>query len=134
MCRSCFCHCYEVGHSYLDDICESLKSREVNCDRSFSDNTGSYKLTPVFKRALNAIANETKNFLNHEQIAALQIPNTVLSLSTYAWMASYFDLMGDKVPNADEIHLEPIHIKDIYEEVISLNIIYNFKVNNVFAL
>jgi hypothetical protein len=108
-----------VGHSYLDEICQALKDGDVNGDCTLNDNTGSYKLTPVFKRALNAIANEAGNFLNHDQIAALQIP----SLSTYAWMSSYFDLMGDKAPNADEIHLEPIDIKDIYDEVISLLLI-----------
>lgn len=112
-----------MGHSYLDEICQALKDGDVNGDCTLNDNTGSYKLTPVFKRALNAIANEAGNFLNHDQIAALQIPNTVLSLSTYAWMSSYFDLMGDKAPNADEIHLEPIDIKDIYNEVISLLLI-----------
>lgn len=120
VCRSCFCHCYGVGHSYLDQICQALKSGDVNCDSTLNDNTGSYKLMPVFKRALNAIANESGNFLNYDRIAALQIPNTVLSLSTYAWMLSYFDLMGDKAPNADEIHLEPIDIKDIYYEVLSV--------------
>ena len=104
----------------MDDICHSLKNDEVNCDIGLNDNTGAYKLTPVFKRALNAMANETGHFLNHQQIAALQIPNTIVSLSEYAWMSAYFDLVGDKAPNADEIHLEPIDIKDIYEEVICL--------------
>ena len=67
-----------MGHSYLDEICQALKDGDVNGDCTLNDNTGSYKLTPVFKRALNAIANEAGNFLNHDQIAALQIPNTVL--------------------------------------------------------
>ena len=75
-------------------------------------------MTPVFKRALYAIANETGNTLSDKQMAALQIPNTVLSLSSYAWMTTYFNLMGDKAPNSEEIHLEPIDIKDIYDEVL----------------
>ena len=64
------------------------------------------------------MARKDGNYLNHEQIASLQIPNTVQSLSCYAWMSSYFKLRGDAAPNSNnEIHLEPITINEIYEEV-----------------
>ena len=102
----------------LNDICTSLKSGEIKQASALQDRTAAYEYTGTFKRGMNQIADETNRILNHQQIAALQIPNTVQSLSCFAWMASYFNLVGDKIPNRDcEIHLEPISIAEIYDEV-----------------
>ena len=106
-----------VGQSYLDEICKDLKNGVVNNDPVLSDKTGAYVYTPAFKNALDSMTSITGDVLDHKKISALQIPNTVVSLSCYAWMSSYFDLMGDKIPNSDEIHLEPVCVKDIYVEV-----------------
>jgi hypothetical protein len=48
----------------------------------------------------------------------MRLPNGTQSLGCYAWMLEYFKMMGDSMPNVDEIHLEPIEIKDIYEEYV----------------
>jgi len=48
----------------------------------------------------------------------MQIPNGPQSLACYAWMSKHFQMIGDSMPNMDEIHLEQIAIKDIYEEYI----------------
>lgn len=83
------------------------------------DRTAAYEYSTTFKRALNQLADKNQRYLNHDRIAALQIPNTQQSLSCYAWMASFFDLVGDKIPNANcEIHLEPVEMHEIYDEVI----------------
>lgn len=37
-------------------------------------------------------------------------------LNAVEWMKSYFDLCGDYQPNSDEIHLDPGHLIDIYNE------------------
>jgi hypothetical protein len=58
-------------------------------------------------------------YLSHEALAAIQIPNTVQSLSCYAWLDSFFKLVGDYSPNSHEIHLENTPIKDIYAEYLS---------------
>jgi len=98
-----------------------LKRDEVSPAPSFHDRTAAYTYDKFFKQALNQLASKTNRFLDHQQIAALQIPNTVQSLSCYSWMASYFDLVGDKIPNRNnEIHLECITIKEVFEEVMLL--------------
>ena len=56
--------------------------------------------------------------LSKEQIQAMNLPNGPQSLGCYAWMLEFFKMMGDSMPNVDEIHLEPIDIKDIYEEYV----------------
>ena len=66
-----------VSHDVLDSICASLKYDEVTPSPSFNDRTAAYTFDKFFKHALNQLANKTDRFLNHDQIAALQIPNTV---------------------------------------------------------
>ena len=120
VCRSCFAHFYNVGHCYIDEICAKIKQGMVSNAKDLNDYTPAYSCTPFFKKQLNAIANKRGDFLNHDQIVALQIPNTVESLSCYAWMSLFFDLMGDVQPNKKEIHLEAISQKEIYDEVFIL--------------
>lgn len=54
--------------------------------------------------------------LSRKQIQAMRVPNTVVSLSAFAWMASYFDAVGEKQPNCGEIHLDPCTATHIWEE------------------
>ena len=55
--------------------------------------------------------------LNQEQVAMLRIPNRAESFSCYAWMHSHFECVGDQIPNsAGEIHLEPITIREVWQE------------------
>ena len=118
VCRQSFVQCYSCSHSLLDDICASLKEGKVTQAPELHDKTVAYVYDTAFKNARNEIASKSDRFLNCNQIAAAQIPNTIQSLSCYAWMASYFDLTGDKIPNREcEIHLEPIEKNEIYAEV-----------------
>lgn len=118
--------CYDCSHNLLDSICASLKKDEVVVQPMLHDKTGAYEYSAVFKRQLNHMAQKTGRFLNHDQIAALQIPNTLQSLSCYAWMSSYFELAGDKIPNKDEVHLETGTLTAIYEEVYHSTLKYPF--------
>ncbi len=120
VCRQCFVQCYECAHGYLDEICASIKRGEDSTVPNLGDNTAAYVYSDTFKSALTEMARSEYIFLNHEQIAALQIPNTVQSLSCYAWMSSFFKLTGDVMPNSIEIHLEACEIKEIHAEVIIL--------------
>jgi hypothetical protein len=98
-----------------------LKRDEVTPAPNFHDRTAAYTYDKFFKQALTQLANKNDRFLDHQQVAALQIPNTIQSLSCYSWMASYFDLVGDKIPNRDkEIHLECITISEIFDEVMTV--------------
>ena len=54
--------------------------------------------------------------LSREDVAAANIPNSSTSISCYAWMARYFSLVGDEMPNSQQIHLEPMHINEVWQE------------------
>ncbi len=52
-------------------------------------------------------------------LASTLLPSDSVSLLAVAWMARYFTLMGDVVPNAaGELHLEPITKQEIYSEYV----------------
>ena len=129
VCRKCFVRCYQCSHSYLDRICSDLKKGEVSSTSlpNFTDHTAGYEYSTTFKKALNDMARKDGNYLNHEQIAALQISNTVQSLSCYAWLSSYFKLTGDVAPNSNNIiHFEPISINEIFEDVSFFSVHYSY--------
>ncbi len=58
--------------------------------------TPAYSCTSFLKKQLNAITNRRGDFLNHDQIVVLQIPNTVELLSCSWSCASQIDVYGGK--------------------------------------
>jgi hypothetical protein len=45
-------------------------------------------------------------------------------------MDDYFKLVGDAIPNKEnEIHLEPVEIKEIYQEYVEVTISINYIAN-----
>jgi hypothetical protein len=66
---------------------------------------------------MDDMARAHKIQLNHDQIAAMEIPNTRHSLHCFGWMDRYFHNVGDCPPNSDgELHLEPITQEEIHLE------------------
>ena len=122
-------------------MCKRLKNDTAGgFARSISDSAKGYKYSEIFRSSLECMAiryvysiymnaasliytNMLNNYrsrikLNHEQISAMQIPNTHASLHCFGWMDYYFSLMGCRPPNAksNELHLESITIEEIHEE------------------
>ena len=55
--------------------------------------------------------------ISQKQLTCLILPNSPVQLLASSWMERFFELVGDKIPNSNgEIHLEPITIKEIWEE------------------
>jgi hypothetical protein len=51
-----------------------------------------------------------------EMVSAANMPNTRRSLLCYGWMDWFFNIVGDKMPNSKEIHLEPITYQEVHRE------------------
>jgi hypothetical protein len=84
VCRQCFLHYYQFGSTLLVDICNDIKKGEdKSADPDFSDRAGKYRYSETFKNALDDLARKSKINLDHHQIAAMQIPNTPLSLMCF---------------------------------------------------
>ncbi len=118
-CRQCFLYYYEFGSTLCVDICNKIKRDEAECAaRNFTDKSKRYKYNDWFKDSLESLALRSKINLNHNQIAAMQIPNSHQSLHCFGWMDYYFNLMGCRPPNAKshELHLEPITMEEVWQE------------------
>lgn len=120
VCRKCFCHVYCIGHTYVDLVVAKLKVGQVNADPALRD--GRLMPSNAFTKNITDLAACFGIELSPLQLAALVVPNTVASLTCFAWMQSYFEAVGDKQPNHQEIHLEPISIKEVHSEYYQVHI------------
>ena len=103
-----------MSGSSLSSIVKSLKAGEVFHAPRFRVNA---TLSPEFVDKLIRLATQRGLDLTHEMIAMLRIPNSAESFTCYAWMHAHFEMVGDQIPNSDgEIHLEPISIKEVWQE------------------
>ena len=80
--------------------------------------TSAYGGDKAFVESLIQLSKSRGRPLTRDQIASLVIPNTPTALTCFAWMDYFFRLVGDFIPNMDEIHLEPCQISEIYAEYV----------------
>ena len=95
-------------------LVSKLKFGDSNSERTLSDKQPPAKA--CFLKNLVALAATFDIELSQRQLAALVVPNSVASLTCFAWMQSFFDAVGDQQPNHNEIHLEPTDIKTVHAE------------------
>ena len=84
MCRSCYKHFYDIGDTQLVELCSLIKKgQDGSTARNFCDKAAGYKYSEIIRGSLNDLAHGSKIELNHQQIAAMEIPNTKSSLSLF---------------------------------------------------
>lgn len=111
ICRKCFTNMYCCSHGYLDGIVRDLKGGVRSYDRPSAGRT-----SLNFMSHLENLAAFHGVKLTREQKQAMTIPNSLASLTCFAWMRNYFDSVGEHQPSVDEIHLDPCTMTHIYEE------------------
>jgi hypothetical protein len=124
VCKTCFLQFYDIGHTYVESIVSSIKNNVKVCNTAL--NPQNVPCSQKLLKELQNLATAKGRPLSSAQVAALVIPNAVSSLQTYAWLADYFNLTGDVMPNSNEIHLEPISIKDVYSPYVQETAMFKF--------
>ncbi len=114
VCRQAFCNVYEVGTTYVKELCRTVKAG-IRVERTDLEDT-TPKPSSSFVKELTKMAERLGVTLTTDQLASLVVPNTVPALTCFAWMKNFFDSVGDKQPNANEIHLEPTDVKTVHDE------------------
>jgi hypothetical protein len=131
VCKKAFDKFHGIDHTYVDRLVQYHKKKVIRlttyltCSlinmtqsvRLVPDSHESKRITAQEMRRLEIVAETFKINLTADQKAAILIPNTVKHKTCFGWMKRFFQLMGDVAPNrAEEIHLEPIDVVDIYLE------------------
>lgn len=115
VCKNCFCNVYGVSLSHVDEVVREVKSGICGDAPKLSDRTPG--CDKHLLAGLRRIARSYGIHLTQRQVAAAAIPNSPLVLTAFGWMNDHFKMVGDYMPNlGGEIHLEPIHIVEIYGE------------------
>lgn len=113
VCKACFCNCFGISHSAVDRVVAFHKSGVKRPAAELNDRSVVNRIT---FRGMKRVASYYGFELSREDVAAANIPNSSTSISCYAWMARYFSLVGDEMPNSEQIHLEPMHINEVWQE------------------
>ena len=101
VCRRSFRNAYCCGHTFVDDIVSKVKSGDVNHAPVLKDSVA--VLPSRFLKCVSDLAASFNLELTPMQLSSLVVPNTVASLTCFAWMHAYFEAVGDKQPNHQEI-------------------------------
>jgi len=120
ICRDRFMLCYDIKHCYLEQLCTDVKKGLSTSTTPLSDKSNvSIRKNSDTGKYIQDIINKTKQQglnLTREQISMMKLPNSVDAIIAYGWMEFYFSLLGDTESNIDEVHLDPVSIKSIYDE------------------
>lgn len=114
VCKKAFCMVYGVSSSHVDNVIKDIKNGVQAEERDFTDR--SRVPVPIIQK-LKRVAKSLGFYLSNRQLAAAKLPNSPTVISAYGWMARFFKMVGDMIPNSDgEIHLEPVQIVEVYGE------------------
>lgn len=78
------------------------------------------KPKPMVLADIKKLLEENGRTLTKESALALKMADSPVLGLAQAWMSSFFDLVGDKAPNREEIHLDSFHtVHSIYSEYVA---------------
>lgn len=108
---------YGLSKSRLNTYCERLKQTHVfnNIPAEYFDTSRkpSDQILKEMRAEAEAYGFEFTDAMARSLIAA----ETERSQTAYSWLASFFHLIGDIMPNSKEIHIDPqLRFEDIYSE------------------
>ena len=75
-CRNCVCYFYNICDTTLTKYCTLVKKGQCNSSVEFTDKSAGYEYNETFRSQLNDMALRSGIKLDHDQIAAMLIPNT----------------------------------------------------------
>ena len=75
-CRKCVCHFYNICDATLTKYCAAFKKGQSYTGDDYSDISAGYVYNADFKSMLNDMAARSGIVLDHQQIAAMLIPNS----------------------------------------------------------
>lgn len=108
--------CYSIKNTSFNNIIKHIKMGHRNFDTVLSDNRN---ITETIINSASVVAKNHNITLSTEQIAAFHLLNSPAQIYLYGWMKAHFALIGDEEPNCQEIHIDPVTVKDIYQDYVA---------------
>jgi hypothetical protein len=108
--------CYQVKKDYVERLCKEIKCGVKASTQLFTDRSNS--LDEDIVKSLLKHAKDHGITISDEHRQALHLSREPSATTAFAWMYNFFEMVGDKMPNIGEIHLEPIFIRVIWEEYV----------------
>ena len=123
VCRECFAQCYGCSHNLLDACCKEIrpdtgKPEVVNAEPVLNDRTAIHVKDKQFYKDIEALLQTQGEKLTPQQRAMMFLGNSVKALDTYQWMEYFFTAYGCKVPNSEQIHIDHMEAKTLWEEYV----------------
>lgn len=75
-CRKCVCHFYNICDTTLTKYCSLVKKGQCYSNEEYGDKSAGYVYNADFKSLLTDMAARSGIILDHDQIAAMLIPNS----------------------------------------------------------
>jgi hypothetical protein len=121
ICSKAFQLIFNLSKSSFSNFIKQIKGGNLNGDRRFNDMTKVPQEELILAQNMILLDASTglpsDKGLTKEQKASMLLKNSPIQLKAYAFLENYFNLIGDYQPNSsEEIHLDPVEKKKIYEE------------------
>jgi hypothetical protein len=116
-CREGFKKFYGLSHWKLNACIERLKSKHLGGENTYNIIDERRKPDDKIIEEMMAEAKFYGFELTEEAAGRLKSRETERAETAYAWLQSYFQLVGDVTPNGNELHVDkPRSFEDIYDE------------------
>jgi len=97
VCRRSFCHAYQIGNTYLDELIAMLKSGASSCIDRVIHHDAAVPANVTSDKEVRAFAKRFGITLTPKQLGNMRLHNSEKSLVAASWMQYYFLLVGDQV-------------------------------------
>lgn len=108
--------CYQVKKDYVERLCSEIKEGVNSSTSNFTDRSN--LLDEEIVKLLFKHAADNGFALSEQHKQALRLSREPSATTAFAWMHNFFEMVGDKMPNLNEIHLEPIFVRVVWEEYV----------------
>lgn len=131
VCRKAFQYFFGITENNYFSMCNMLKLGIVNSQRALGDTSRVSGGSSSHSSSNNRIIPVTNVFgdrfnvdVTARDIGLMNLPNTPRAHQLFKWLDDLFDIIGDYMPNIQEIHLDSITVKkqlwDMYCEELKL--------------
>ena len=122
VCRNAFMEVWGINLALMKQLRKDVKDGIIKTSRRITDRYS--KVTGDLDKLVESCG--LTKVVNRKHLYIAKLPNSEEAHHLHCWLQNYFDLCGDQEPNCDEIHLDTVTKKAVYNEYLSESTVYGF--------